>query len=75
MPDVIGPTQVPQPFYTSKAFWVAFLTLAGAVLVKTGVLEPSFDTVLWAGMVLGLLSAVFRWTADQPLTIAGGRKL
>jgi hypothetical protein len=65
----------PQPFYTSKAFWVAFLTLVGALLVKLGVVEATFDTVLWSGMVLGLLSAIFRWNADQPLSLGEGKRM
>jgi len=74
MPDEIGPVQVPQPFWTSKGFWTAAVTFGLAVAVKAGWLDASFDLILWSGMILGVLSGIFRWVSDQPLTLTGGTK-
>lgn len=61
----------PQPFYTSKAFWVAFIALTLSILVKVHVIPANEDIVVWGMMLQAVLAGIFRWTADQPLALPG----
>ena len=55
-----------QPFWTSKTFWTIILGLLTFVANKYfGIGIP--DEII-AG-VMGVLALVFRWVADQPLSI------
>lgn len=55
-------------WYQSRGFWTAALTGILGVLVATGVISPAAHTEGIATIVLGLLSGLFRWKADAPLT-------
>ncbi len=55
-----------QPFYTSKTFWVMVLGLVAFIANEQfGFQIP--ETIIAA--VMAVLGILFRWVADQPLSV------
>ena len=65
------PTTIPQPFYTSKAFWTGALAAIFNLLVLSHVVSPTTDTTTIVNGILAALAIVFRWSANQPLALPG----
>ncbi len=59
----------PQKFWTSKTFWAA--SIAEATLIYHMASTGHWDPDLIGASTMILLATVFRWTADQPLSIKG----
>jgi hypothetical protein len=55
-----------QPFWTSKTFWTMLLGLLA--LVGDSYFAWGIDPKA-IGFIMGLLGVIFRWTADQPLSM------
>ncbi len=65
------PTPAPQPFYTSRTFWmlvIAFVVNLCAQLLPATI---SAQVAQYANEVLAVLGIVFRWNATQPLALPG----
>jgi hypothetical protein len=70
-PATPGAATTAQPFYTSKTFWTLLLAFAGNILVQTNVLPVTADFQTYSNMAMLILAGIFRWTADQPLSVTG----
>lgn len=61
----------PQPFWTSKTFWVLMMGVLFNLLRLTGRLPDTFtssETAELVNMIIGALGIAFRWRSTQPLT-------
>ena len=65
------PETQPQPFYTSKSFWVLLVTFILNLLTLTHVINTNTPVETVSNGVLAVLALVFRWTANQPLALPG----
>lgn len=64
----------PQPWYTSKTLWTLVVAFG---INMTALLAPdaiSKQVQSYANELLVVLGIVFRWSADQPLSLTGGVK-
>lgn len=64
------PDPVKQPFYTSKSFWLMFLGIVFTALQYFGIVDATKATEI-TNMVMFVLGMIFRWVADQPLSLPG----